>query len=185
MSGLRQQFPLRKEGQVKRILVSVVFAAMMTGGAVSGPSEEGWAAYQRGDYETALKLWRPLARQGNAFAQSNLGFMYDSGQGVPKDHSEAAKWYRLAAEQGNPTAQSNLGSMYASGDGVPQDYIQAHLWASLAASRFPASAREDRKQAAQNRDQVARLMTPEQIEQAEQLAQAWTPKSPSPVTSAP
>jgi len=170
---------------MKRILVVVLAAAVASGGAVAGPSEEGWAAFQRGDYETALKLWRPLAMQGNAFAQSNLGFMYDTGQGVPKDLGEAAKWYRLAAEQGNPGAQSNLGSMYASGDGVPQDYVQAYLWASLAASRFPASAKEDRKQAAQNRNQVARLMTPEQIEKAEGLARAWTPASPSPVTSEP
>ena len=151
---------------MKRILAVVVVAAMFCGGAIAGPSEEGWAAYQRGDYETALKLWRPLAAQGNAFAQSNLGFMYDSGQGVPRDLSEAAKWYRLAAEQGNPRAQSNLGSMYAAGEGVPQDYVQAYVWASLAASRFPASAKEDREQAAANRDHVASLMTPEQLDQA-------------------
>ncbi len=170
---------------MKRILAGVVVAAMFCGGAIAGPSEEGWAAYQRGDYETALKLWRPLAAQGNAFAQSNLGFMYDSGQGVPRDLSEAAKWYRLAAEQGNPRAQSNLGSMYAAGEGVPQDNVQAYVWASLAASRFPASAKEDREQAAANRDHVASLMTPEQLEQAKTLAKAWTPKSPSAVPSAP
>jgi TPR repeat protein len=72
---------------------------------LAGPSEEGWATYQRADYETALRLRRPLAEQGNAFARSILGFMYD-GQGVPRDLGEA-----LAAEQGNPRAQSNLGSV--------------------------------------------------------------------------
>ena len=103
---------------MKRILVGVIVAVTVSSSALAGPSEEGWAAYQRGDYETALKLWRPLAAQGNAFDQSNLGFMYDSGQGVPRDLSEAAKWYRLAAEQGNPRAQSNIGSMYAAGEGA-------------------------------------------------------------------
>jgi TPR repeat protein len=170
---------------MKRILTGVVVAAMFCGGAMAGPSEEGWAAYQRGDYETALKLWRPLAAQGNAFAQSNLGFMYDSGQGVARDLGEAAKWYRLAAEQGNAFAQSNLGSLYAGGEGVPQDYVQAYVWASLAATRFPASAKDDRKQAARNRDHVASLMTPEQLAEAKKLAKAWTPKLPSAVPSEP
>jgi TPR repeat protein len=104
---------------MKRVLAGVIVAVTISSGALAGPSEEGWAAYQRGDYATALKLWQPLAAQGNAFAQSNLGFMYDSGQGVKRDLGEAAKWYRLAAEQGNPRAQSNLGSMYAAGEGVP------------------------------------------------------------------
>jgi TPR repeat protein len=157
----------------------------ISSGALAGPSEEGWAAYQRGDYATALKLWQPLAAQGNAFAQSNLGFMYDSGQGVKRDLGEAAKWYRLAAEQGNPRAQSNLGSMYAAGEGVPQDYVQAYVWASLAASRFPASAKEDREQTARNHDHIAGLMTPAQIAEAKRLVKAWTPKLPSPVPRAP
>jgi uncharacterized protein len=167
------------------VIAGTLVTVTVSGGAIAGPSEQGWAAYQRGDYETALKLWQPLAAQGNAFAQSNLGFMYDTGQGVPRDLSEAAKWYRLAAEQGNPRAQSNLGSMYAAGEGVPQDFVQAYMWASLAAARFPASAKADRDQAARNRDHVASLMTPEEIKEAERLAQAWNPKLPSPVPSAP
>ena len=58
---------------------------------------EGLAAYERGDYATALKEWRPLAEQGDAGAQKNLGWMYYSGQGVPQDYAAAVKWYRLAA----------------------------------------------------------------------------------------
>jgi hypothetical protein len=37
--------------------------------------DDGTAAYAQGDYATALRLWRPLAEQGNALAQSNLGTM--------------------------------------------------------------------------------------------------------------
>ncbi len=47
--------------------------------------QEGYDAYNRGDYDTALKEWRPLAEQGNEAAQANLGFMYAKGQGVPQD----------------------------------------------------------------------------------------------------
>ena len=45
-------------------------------GANAGPFEDGEAAWSRGDYATALSMWRPLAAQGNAMAQNNLGVMY-------------------------------------------------------------------------------------------------------------
>jgi TPR repeat protein len=71
----------------------------------AGTFEDGVAAYERGDYETALRLWRSLAEQGNVYAQYNLGAMYDEGKGVPQDHAEAVKRYRKAAEQGFARAQ--------------------------------------------------------------------------------
>ena len=54
-------------------------------------------AYELGDYATALREWRPLAKQGNASAQFLLGYMYYNGYGVPQDYSTAHKWYSLAA----------------------------------------------------------------------------------------
>ena len=51
------------------------------------------------------------AERGLAFAQVNLGLMYDTGYGVPENKAEAVRWYRLAAEQGNAVAQYNLGVM--------------------------------------------------------------------------
>ena len=161
---------------LKLILAGVVLTLMMTGGAVAGPLEDAWAAYERGDYAIALRLWLTLAAQGNAFAQTNLGFMYSSGRGVPQDLGEAVKWYRLAAEQGNATAQSNLGSMYYSGEGVPQDYVQAYMWVAVAASRFPPSSKQDRDEAVQHRDIVASHMTRRQLAEAQRLAQDWRPK---------
>ena len=77
--------------------------------AVAGPFEDAFDAYNRGDFETALRLWQPLADQGNASAQYNLGLMYDKGEGVAENDAEAVKWYRKAADQGRATAQSNLG----------------------------------------------------------------------------
>ncbi len=136
--------------------------------------DEGLAAYQRGDYATALREWRPLAEQGVAEAQSRLGFMYTFGEGVPQDDAEAVKWYRKAAEQGYAKAQYALGLMYANGQGVPQDYAKAHMWYDLAASRFPPG--EDRDKAVKNRDIVAKRMTPAQITEAQKLAREWKPK---------
>jgi hypothetical protein len=132
----------------------------------AGPLEDGLAAYDRGDFATAMRLWRPLAEQGNVTAQYNLGVMYAKGRGVPQDDAEAVKWYRLAAEQGNVTAQYNLGVMYAKGRGVPQDYVQAYVWFDLAASRYSASEAEDRDEAVHNRDVAASKMTPAQLAEA-------------------
>jgi hypothetical protein len=125
---------------MKRILAGLVLTLMLTGGAAAGPYEDGVAAYERGDYATALRLWRPLAEQGDANAQSNLGFMYEKGRGVPQDEAEAVKWYRLAAEQGYANAQSNLGFMYEKGRGVPQDDGEAVKWYRLAAEQGLARA---------------------------------------------
>lgn len=61
--------------------------------------------------------WKPLAEQGIAEAQYNLGLIYSKGQGVSRNHEEAVKWYRLAAEQGFAESQTNLGLMYGKGQG--------------------------------------------------------------------
>ena len=97
-------------------------------------------AYERKDYETAYKLILPLAEQGDAQAQYNLGVMYDKGRGVPQDYKEAVKWYRLAAEQGVREAQYNLGNKYSKGQGVPQDYKEAVKWYRLSAEQGIAKA---------------------------------------------
>ena len=137
--------------------------------------------YDRGqgvpqNYAEAVKWYRKAADQGEALAQSTLGFMYAKGQGVPQNYAEAVRWFRKAADQGNARAQRNLGFMYANGQGVPRDYVQAHKWSNLAASRFPASDKENRDKAVKNRDIMAAKMTPAQIAEAQKLAREWKPK---------
>ena len=56
---------------------------------------------------------RARAEAGEADAQTNLAFMYASGDGVLEDDGEAARWFRLAAEQGHPDAQTGLGWRYS------------------------------------------------------------------------
>ena len=102
--------------------------------------DDGYAAYERGDYTAALREWLPLAEAGNANAQHNPSVMYRTGQGVPQDDAEAVRWFRLAAEQGNPLAQYNLGNMYANGQGVAQDDAEAVKWFRLAAEQGVAEA---------------------------------------------
>ncbi len=97
---------MKRLGIVSAAVISVV---MLATSAFAQDLNKGWDAYEAGDYATALQEFRPLAEQGNAYAQYNLGIMYEIGQGVPQDYAEAVKWYRLAAEQGDAYAQTILG----------------------------------------------------------------------------
>ena len=90
--------------------------------------KQGVAATEKGDFQTAFKLWLPLAEQGNAKAQFNLGLMYDNGKGVKQDDAEAVKWYRKAAEQSDASAQFNLGVSYYKGKGVKRNPSKAKEW---------------------------------------------------------
>lgn len=104
------------------------------------PLEDASEAYVKKDYDTALRLLRPLATKGNVVAQNLLSMMYYEGTGVPEDHAEAAKWIRRAANQGDIPAQTTLGGLYMRGDGVPQDYAEAKKWFHLAADKGDAHA---------------------------------------------
>jgi TPR repeat protein len=157
---------------MRHIFFALALTMTLVSAAVAGPFEDGLAAHDRGDYATALRLWRPLAEQGTADAQHMLGIMYANGLSVPQDYAEAVKWYRLAAEQGSANAQYMLGIMYANGRGVPQNDVQAHMWFNLAASRAPASERDE---AIKMRNVAASDMTPAQIAEAQRLAREWKP----------
>ena len=87
--------------------------------------QAGVDAHKRGDFDTALREWRPLAEQGYASAQASLGIMYNLGQGVAQDYQVAVKLFRLVAEQGYAQAQFHLGQMYINGQGVPRDSQEA------------------------------------------------------------
>ena len=105
---------------------SALFAAAMSLG-LSAPAWAGFSdgerAFDAGDYAAAAAEWRPLADNGDARAQTNLGHLYRLGQGVIRDYDEALKWYRFAADQGNTRAQANLGNMYIKGLGVGIDPV--------------------------------------------------------------
>ena len=97
-------------------------------------------SYNKRDYQTAFKLLLPLAEQGNATAQYNLGQMYRRGEGVKQDDAEAVKWYRKAAEQGNIDAQNAMGEVYLSGIGGKQNDAEAVKWYRKAAEQGSATA---------------------------------------------
>jgi TPR repeat protein len=96
---------------------------------------DGWFAAVGGDYPTALRIWLPLAKQGDTLAQNGIGTMYLHGHGVAQDYATAVKWFRKAADQGYEIAQNYLGRIYLHGKGVPQDYATAVSWFRKAADQ--------------------------------------------------
>ena len=92
------------------ILGGLMLAVQILGvaGAVAGPWEDGMTSYNRGDYVPAIRLFRPLAEQGNAKAQNVLGVMYRRGQGVAHSSVRAFLWFSRAAARGDATAKAEL-----------------------------------------------------------------------------
>ena len=116
-------------------------------GAVSSPvladTKAGVDAFMRGEYDAAVRIWRPLAIAGDADAQYNLGQAYWLGRGVAADQRQAEDWYRRAAEQNQPKARDAYGLLLfqtgrrqealpyieeSAGRGMPQaQYVYATL----------------------------------------------------------
>jgi uncharacterized protein len=149
------------------LLLAMLYFLGTSSFAASNPFDDASAAYERGDYVQAMKLFRQLAEHGHQWAQRRLGLMYAEGKGVPQDYQEAVNWYRLAAAQGNEFAQVNLGLMYADGQSVPQDFVRAYMWFNLAAAALSGDSGDTAKK---NRDRIAAKMTAEQISTAEEMA---------------
>ena len=128
---------------MKRLFaLSVVLLSIMVGTPVlSADFAKGLDAYRMGDYATAFEEWIPLAEQGDASAQYNLGVMYRNGDDVNQDYDSAVNWYILAAEQGHDVAQFKLGLMYDMGIGVNRDISTAVMWYTLAAEQGNSNAR--------------------------------------------
>jgi len=200
--GMKRQFihstsPIKNLTRTIYLTLAVLLGSMGT--SWSADFNKGIAAYQSGDFATALRELRPLAEQGHDGAQFAVGTMYDTGRGVPQDYKTAVKWYTLGAEQGEKGCQWALGDMYVYGQGVPQDYKTAVKWYTLAAEQGSARAQymlggmyayglgvpQDKvyahmwwnlaaasgdKNAFKKRDIVATEMTPTQIEKAQDLA---------------
>jgi uncharacterized protein len=151
-------------------LLCALFTALLLQLAVAatghaGPYEDAQRAYNKRDYATALRLYRPLAQRGNAKAQEALGGMYARGEGVPQDKAEALAWFKMAdnertglkaynksdfatalrifrplADRRQVLAEYILGLMYANGQGVPQDLGKAMQWHRKAAEQGEAKA---------------------------------------------
>ena len=74
---------------MRSLLAALAALMLFATPVVAGDWEDGSAAYAAGDYQKAIRLWEPLAEQGDAWSQYSLGTMYHLGRGVPKDDAKA------------------------------------------------------------------------------------------------
>ncbi|MDD5034209.1 MAG: tetratricopeptide repeat protein [Methylococcaceae bacterium] len=102
--------------------------------------EAGLEAITRRDFAVAARIFQPLAEQGNAAAQINLGNLYMKGWGVEQDYAAALRWFRKAADQGERMAQTKLGILYYHGLGVEKATEEAANWFRKAAEQGERSA---------------------------------------------
>jgi hypothetical protein len=197
---------------MKKILVGILVAFGLHASAYAG-FVEGANAYNAQNYALALKEIVPLAKAGNADAQHLLGLMYYMGRGVHRDYKQAFMWHYKAALQGKADAQYVVGAMYYTGNAVPQDQKQAVTWFRKAAEQGHAEAQEalglmyryhvagmpqdvviaymlwnlaaanGNVNAIEQRAAVARQMTQEQIDEAQELSRNWRPGMSLPTTS--
>jgi TPR repeat protein len=174
----RAVLPLRRpmSDRLRRIVVAVAAAvalSVLAGDfAEAATFRQGVSAFSRQEYLLASQIFFPLAEQGDPAAQSYLGFMFETGRGVPQNYTEAAMWYRRSAEQGDSLAQYSLGLLYDKGQGVPQDIVEANKWLNLSTAASPRRARAAR---ARIRDAVTTKMTRGEIARARLRALEWVP----------
>ena len=118
-----------------KTLLAVLFLSLISMNSSHADWIEGLKAYNKLDFKTAIKEWLPLAEQGDANSQYNVGKMYL----VLKNYEQAAKWHSKAAEQDNVMSQYVLGTMYLAGLGVSEDMSKGKYLMKKAydSNRFP------------------------------------------------
>ncbi|MGU3574476.1 peptidoglycan-binding protein [Brucellaceae bacterium C25G] len=120
--------------------------------------------------EKARHWYLEAARKGNASAMHNLAVLYATGGDIAPDNKAALEWFEKAAERDVKDSQYNLGILYAQGAGTQANMQESYKWFALAAQTGD-------KDAADKRDQVAKVLGQEKLKQAEDIVALWKPKA--------
>ena len=121
------------------LTIAVLFVAAYPTAAPAQDALDFKAASEqirRGEYVKAHQILLPLAEDGHAASQYNVGIMYQLGRGADQDLARAMRWYRKAAAHDHAGAQNNIGAMYRQGTGVKRDYAKAVRWFRKAAKKL-------------------------------------------------
>lgn len=101
------------------VVFAVLAAVLLFQSAAFAGFDEGFDAYNKKDWKTAIMNLRPAAEQGDDRAMVILGNMYSEGLGVDKNLEEAFRLYRRSAEKNNAAGILATATMYQQGLGVP------------------------------------------------------------------
>ncbi|MBM3555379.1 MAG: sel1 repeat family protein [Alphaproteobacteria bacterium] len=140
--------------------------------AMSG-YKEGVYYFRQREYKDAIKEFLADAEKGHPEAQYYLGNMYVRGLGMNQNDALAYKWFKASGDQGNAKSQYNLGLMYMEGRGIRKDNIQAYIWFSLTAN---SGDYEVGDKGAKSKEVVAKRLTKEQIDDADNVVKIWRPR---------
>lgn len=114
----------------------------------------------------AKRYYQLAADQGNAGAMHNLAVLLTSDAAGAPDFNAAAQWFIRASNLGIRDSQFNLAILYARGSGVAQSLEESYKW-------FAIAARDGDADAGQKRDDVAKAMTPAQLNSAKENVATW------------
>ena len=124
------------------------------------------------DAERAVEWFRQGAGKGDAQATAYLGWAMASGTGTTRDGPAGERLLTAAANTGNLWAMASLADAYRQGVVLSRDYVRAYTWATIALGRGHPS-----QQLRTARDELEKLLTPEQVTGAQRAARDWTPKA--------
>lgn len=96
----------------------------------------------RKDPIRALWLFHQAANQKDPYGLFELGYMYDTGEGVPKDPAKAFSYFQEAAMLGNSHAEFRMGLMFLHGSFGFEDWLSAKYWLHEAAKKGHKKATE-------------------------------------------
>lgn len=125
------------------------------------------------DTRVGGRTWSEVPKNVTKKAPENTSVAdyYQFGEKLEARYIEAAKQFEIAAKRGDPSASANLGYLYFFGNGVPLDILKSHMWFSLA-------VKGGIERAASLIVEVEERMTPDQIEEAQRMAEEWTAELP-------
>jgi hypothetical protein len=123
--------------------------------------------------KNTLKYYRLSADDGFAGAQNNLGDLYETGEGVPKNDKFAAYWYARSAERGEPTAYFSLSTLLSDNTKDEAVLIEALKFAMLAVANLPEGY--NKSQAIKTANKISSQLSPEAKAYANDLAIEWEP----------
>lgn len=121
------------------------------------------------DADEARRWYIRATDNGNALAMHNIAVLYTEGAFGEVDFKEAFKWFERGAAYGVKDSQFNLGILYVRGLGVEASLPQAYKW-------FDIVAKGGDPDAAEKRDDVAKALTPDQLEIIKKESAAWKKK---------
>lgn len=137
--------------------------------------------FDRGAYEAAAELWKPMAEAGDCDAQYRYGHLLWLGLGVEKDRNAARSLWQKAANGGQPKAQMAMGNLafdgpyniYQCRDDCSPDAAVAYGWYLLAMKN--ANYKGEREQLTLLLGEMNARLSPTERVKSEGIAAGWTP----------